>query len=101
MTCRYRHKAWGSCRQPAVGRWCEFHGHWIGRIEAGVMPDQAYHRKIIEGLLEPTWSYLSDIEANTTLRGRRHQDGRRLDLYVVDDPVDWDLEEDEDDGVAV
>jgi hypothetical protein len=103
VKCRYEHPTWGRCRQDSRYLYCEFHERWMGRIRRGVHPDESYHRKIVEGLLQPTWSYLTEVEANTTLRGRRHQDGRRLDLYVVDDPIDWGDgvdEEDEDDVVA-
>lgn len=44
-----------------------------------------YHEKVVARLLQPVDRYLSDVEINTSLAGRPHQDGRRLDHYVTDE----------------
>lgn len=57
-------------------------------MAAGERPDRSYHRKIVEGLLAPTWSYMDDHEVNAVMNGRRRSDGRRLDHYVLPDPME-------------
>lgn len=44
-----------------------------------------YHRKVLDGLLEPVDSYLSTAEISSMMIGRRHDDGRRLDAYVLEE----------------
>jgi len=56
-----------------------------------VTPDQEYERKIVAGLLSPTWSYMSHEEMEATVNGRYRGDGRRLDQYVTDEPMMIDL----------
>lgn len=67
---------------------CRSHETWS---RLGVTPDQTYEEKIVKGLLEPTFAYLSPEEAEATVNGRYRGDGRRLDQYVVDDPLLIDL----------
>jgi hypothetical protein len=52
---------------------------WSGNVRC------YYHKKVHAGLLEPVENVLSDVEINTLMGGRLHQDGRRLDHYVSDD----------------
>lgn len=88
---------WGRCqqrrfeqREPGGPFHCSFHHRW-NRPESET-PDPTYHRKIVEGLLEPTDDYLSDAELNATLRGRVRADGRRLDEYVPMKPYGYEAE---------
>jgi hypothetical protein len=72
----------GRCGQPPsaeseVGL-CVSHQRWIDR---GVTPDPAYEKKIVEGLVQPVDSYLTDTEIEAMLNGRYRGDGRRLDVY--------------------
>lgn len=80
---------WGQCQQPAwadspEGR-CRSHEAWA--LKPGATIDNSYHEKIVKGLLQPTWSYLSESEMEATVNGRYRGDGRRLDQYIVDDPL--------------
>lgn len=58
----------------------------------GKTPDPYYEEKVVRGLLTPTWEYLSPAEAEAVLNGRYRGDGRRIDQYVVDDPLGLDQE---------
>lgn len=68
---------------------CRSHEVWARK---GVKPDRAYEEKISRALLQPTWSYLTDTEAEASVNGRYRGDGRRLDLYVTDDGMGIDLD---------
>ncbi|MEM9605857.1 MAG: hypothetical protein AAGA99_00435 [Actinomycetota bacterium] len=76
---------WGRCCQPASGMMvaglnlCRYH---LNRIQDDWPHDEYYHRKIAEGLLEPTWSYLNPTELDV-LMGQRlpRYDGRRTDVH--------------------
>lgn len=53
------------------------------------MPDRTYERKIVEGLLQPTFDWMSDEEAEVLLSGRYRGDGRRLDQWITGDAIGW------------
>ena len=57
----------------------------------GTTPDRFYEEKICRGLLQPTFDYLTDSEAEATVNGRYRGDGRRLDQFVDGDPMDIDM----------
>lgn len=82
---------WGPCQQPASIRsgtgLCISHETWTAK---GRTPDRFYEEKIVRGLTQPTFSYLSEAEAHALLNGRYRGDGRRVDQYVVDDPLGID-----------
>lgn len=87
---------WGRCRQKGQQateggkrslRLCPFHRRWINRDDE---PDTYYHRKIVEGFLEPTDTVFTCSEIRTMLAGRSRGDGRRLDSYCLEDQVDPD-----------
>lgn len=92
---------WGQCQQPAWAQraidrafadqhgLCRSHEEWRLR---NVVPDPYYERKIVEGLTTPTFSYVSDAEAHALLNGRYRGDGRRVDQYIVGDPLGIELE---------
>jgi hypothetical protein len=46
---------------------------------------------VVLGLIEPTWDWMSDAEANALLNGRYRGDGRRLDQWVSGDPIGVEL----------
>jgi len=83
---------WGQCRQPSWASsttgLCRSHETWT---TLGKTPDKNYHEKIARGLLEPTWAYMSDAEIDATVNGRYRGDGRRLDQYIIDDPLGIEL----------
>lgn len=54
----------------------------------------SYHQKLEDGLIERADEYLSARELEATLYGRAHGDGRRLDHYIIDEPVEWKEEHD-------
>jgi len=56
-----------------------------------VTPEVFYEEKIVKAWTVPTFDYLSDSEANALLNGRYRGDGRRVDQYVIDDPLGFDL----------
>jgi len=49
----------------------------------GFLHDTGYHRKIVEGLLEPSHDVLTSVEVDALFRGRCRNDGRRTDLYTI------------------
>ena len=83
---------WGLCCQPAWTSspfgWCRSHQTWFDR---GVTPEVFYEEKIAKAWTQPTFDYLSDSEAHALLNGRYRGDGRRVDQYVIDDPLGFDL----------
>jgi hypothetical protein len=56
-----------------------------------VTPEVFYEEKIAKAWTQPTFDYLSDSEAHALLNGRYRGDGRRVDQYVIDDPLGFDL----------
>jgi hypothetical protein len=79
---------WGRCSQAATPLGlCSAHEQWSIR---GKTPDPGYERKIVLGLIQPTWDYMSESEAHAVLNGRYRGDGRRIDQYVIDDPLGID-----------
>lgn len=84
--CSYR-SPWGQCQQPRPegGRHCLFHREML-RI--GNVPDAYYHEKVCRGLLTPAVVLLKDDETRAMMTGRAHGDGRRLDAYCMDDPLE-------------
>jgi hypothetical protein len=73
---------WGRCaqRQHRDG-WCSYHFNALNLED--FRHDQAYHRKIVAGLLEPSHDVLTTVEVDALFRGRCRNDGRRTDLYTV------------------
>ena len=57
----------------------------------GVTPDPSYEEKICRGLIQPTFEYMTDSEAEATVNGRYRGDGRRMDQFVHDDPMMIDV----------
>jgi hypothetical protein len=55
--------------------------------------DRPYHEKIARNLLQPASAYLSPSEIAATMNGRYRGDARRLDVYVLPDPLLYELEE--------
>lgn len=53
----------------------------------GPPPDPFYERKVVEGRITPSWDSMSEAEMDTVLNGRYRGDGRRIDQYIVDDPM--------------
>lgn len=80
---------WGRCQQtdpdPQTGL-CSAHLRWEQR---GITPDRTYERKIVLGLLQSTFDYMSDDEAEVLLSGRYRGDGRRLDAWITGEAVEW------------
>jgi hypothetical protein len=77
MKCRFKHPELGRCQQPpAEGGLCWYHA------QARPRHDPYYHRKVVQGLLEPTNGYLEQVEIDALFAGRKRNDGRRLDHYV-------------------
>jgi hypothetical protein len=88
---------WGRCCQPALisSSLCHSHELWSKKadtLKGPFKPDPFYERKIVLGLLQPTFSYMTETEAFAVVNGRYRGDGRRIDQYVSDDPLDIDLE---------
>jgi hypothetical protein len=80
---------WGLCQQPAEdGERCSAHTQWEIR---GTTPDSYYERKVVLGLVQPTWDWMTDEEAEILLNGRYRGDGRRLDAWVAGDPIGVEL----------
>lgn len=50
--------------------------------------DAYYESKRLRGLLASPLDYLTDEEMNATMQGRSRGDGRRIDAYTSDDPVE-------------
>lgn len=87
---------WQRCRQPARrAGLCLFHfnvtydDRWQRFLAVGGRVDVYYERKIVLGLLQPTWEYLSAEEAKAMLYGRPRKDGRRIDAYAPSEPLEW------------
>jgi len=74
------------CKQPALAgdNLCAAHRHWA---DNGIQPDSYYEQKIMAGVCQPTWLYMSDSEAHALLNGRYRGDGRRIDQYVTAEPL--------------
>lgn len=73
---------WGRCQQPASHTSGLCSAHWNWELRGGT-PPRYYHEKIVRGLTQPTWDYLSDAEAHALLNGRYRGDGRRVDQYTL------------------
>lgn len=68
---------------------CSAHLRWDLH---GQTPDPYYERKVVEGLVEPTWDWMSDAEAHALLNGRYKGDGRRIDQWTLPEgPIGIDL----------
>lgn len=83
---------WGRCSQPApdYGELCLAHEFWVTH---GVTPDRFYEEKVVKGLKEPTWSWMTPAEANAVINGRYKGDGRRIDQWTIDEgPMQIDTE---------
>jgi hypothetical protein len=59
--------------------------------QQGTTPDRYYHQKVVMGLTEPTWDWMSESEADALLNGRYRGDGRRLDQWIAGDPLGVEL----------
>lgn len=86
--CGFIHFSWGRCHQPASPFYCPFHNYWLFVVDT-VGPDPYYHEKIVKGQVEPVDNYLTPREISATMVGRGHGDGRRLDHFAIDEPIDW------------
>lgn len=58
---------------------------WADRKHRFYRPFCYYHDKLTGDLLQPVRSYLSESEISAMMSGRRHDDGRRLDAYVLEE----------------
>ncbi len=67
---------------------CSAHTKWELRK---VTPDPYYEEKVVKSLVEPTWDWMTEAEANTLLNGRYRGDGRRLDQWIAGDPLGVEL----------
>lgn len=78
---------WGKCKQarPEGYKHCKFHQELL-RGER--RPDPYYHEKVCKGLLVPSVDLLTEAESRAMMQGRPHGDGRRLDAYCMDDPIE-------------
>lgn len=54
--------------------------------------DRYYHEKIVKGLVQPAGSYLTRSQLHAVVSGRYRGDGRKVDAYVLYDPLDIHLE---------
>ncbi|HEY8060268.1 MAG TPA: hypothetical protein VID94_16005, partial [Acidimicrobiales bacterium] len=68
---------WGRCSQPVRrAGLCLFHfnvifdDRWQRKTAAGGRPDAYYEEKLVLGLLQPTWDYMTESEAKAVLYGR-------------------------------
>lgn len=52
--------------------------------------DWSYYEKIAKNLLQPAASYLNESELLATMCGRYRGDARRLDMYVLPDPLNYE-----------
>jgi hypothetical protein len=52
--------------------------------------DEYYHRKVCEGTLTITDSYLRASEIKALTSGRYRGDGRRTDRWVIEEPIDME-----------
>jgi hypothetical protein len=77
---------WGRCAQRADEdhKWCRWHRRFEHRTR---LPDRYWHEKLVRGLITPTDSWMSPAELEAVLNGRYRGDGRRIDDYVVGDPL--------------
>lgn len=50
-------------------------------------PDPYYEEKVVRGLTQPTWDWMSESEAHALLNGRYKGDGRRIDQWVLPEPL--------------
>ena len=86
-TCKVRSQG-VKCRQPS---WrdglCSAHWNWK---ELGTKPDPSYERKVMTRLITPTWDWMTDSESRAVLNGRYRGDGRRIDQWVLHEPVMWE-----------
>lgn len=80
----------GDCHQPRYPGedLCSAHAHWA---LLDIEPDPYYEGKIMEGVIQPTWDYMTDVEAYALLNGRYRGDGRRLDQWISSDPIGFEL----------
>lgn len=67
------------CPQTATGAWAK---GW----------KCPYHEKLKAKLLQPVSTYLSEAELHAIIDGRYRGDGRKVDAYVMYDPLFIDLE---------
>lgn len=79
MDCGYQSQ-WGPCKQPSRGGHCSYHVAFAGD---GFREDKYYHRKVVEGTLEPAMNYITRSEMVALFAGRPRRDGRRLDLWTL------------------
>jgi hypothetical protein len=86
MRCRKRTE-WGRCAQTAQegAVFCTVHEHFKRR---GITPpDRYWHEKVVRGLITPTVDWMKPSELHAIINGRYRGDGRRVDQYVVGDPL--------------
>jgi hypothetical protein len=82
---------WGPCQQtnlnPETGL-CSSHTRWWFFDQ---QPDPYYEEKIVKALVEPTWDWMTETEAEALLNGRYRGDGRRIDQWITADPLGVEL----------
>lgn len=85
MRCKKKTE-WGRCAQPVLGDGvlCTVHSYFRSR---GEPPDRYWHEKIVKGLITPTVDWMKPSELHAIINGRYRGDGRRVDQYVVGDPL--------------
>jgi len=85
MRCKKRTE-WGQCAQPARegASFCTVHEHFRDRPDP---PDRYWHEKVVRGLITPTVDWMKPSELHAIINGRYRGDGRRVDQYVVGDPL--------------
>jgi hypothetical protein len=75
-----------SCRQPLFEEGlCRYHWHLAVSIDSGDRPtvDPYYHRKVLAGLLSPSWG-ISDAQHRAVLETTEPKsDGRPSDAWVI------------------
>lgn len=75
------------CQQPSFEEGlCRYHWHLDVAVRAGRRPhvDPYYHRKVMAGLVAPSWGGMSDAAARALLEATEPKaDGRPTDAYVI------------------
>ena len=86
MRCKKRTE-WGKCAQQAQRDdfFCPVHRYFQDRRTQP--PDRYWHEKVVKGLITPTVSWMKPSELHAIINGRYRGDGRRVDQYVVGDPL--------------
>ena len=67
---------------------CSSHTQWD---VTGRRPDPYYEEKIVKRLVEPTWDWMTETEAEALINGRYRGDGRRIDQWITAEPLGVEL----------